>query len=184
MKQVKGTMVLMIVKSIKVNHSKREKYDQILSNSAKEFLERRILTASWYPLESYRECFDALCLIEANNNPETLVEWGFMEGKRWLTTIYRSTVFKGDLQLAIEKYTRFHNMLFNFGKIVPSFNTGTEIEVTWIDIPPDWKNWYYTAVGWAKVFIELCIEKKIKHTFLNKSWLNGGWTTAKLSWGS
>ncbi|MFX1364204.1 MAG: hypothetical protein ACFFCE_04090 [Promethearchaeota archaeon] len=182
MNKVKGTMLLMIVKSIKADRSKKGKYDQLLSEKGKEFLQQRILSASWYPMGYYRECFDALCLVEAKNDPKTLIKWGYLEGKRWLTTIYKSTVFKGDLHQAIEKYTRFHDMLFNFGKIVPSFNSGTELEVTYMDIPRDWKNWYYTALGWAMVFIELCIDKKADYTFLNKSWVNGGWTKIKFSW--
>ncbi|MFX1500196.1 MAG: hypothetical protein ACFFDH_04435, partial [Promethearchaeota archaeon] len=115
MKQAKGSLVLMIIKAIKSNPNKRSEYEKIISNEAKELLNRRILTGSWYNVEHYRECFDALCFIEARNNPTTLNKWGRLEGNRWLTGVYKATIFKGNLKMAAEQYIQLHKMLFNFG---------------------------------------------------------------------
>ncbi len=184
MKQVKGTLLITIVKSIKVNHNKRAEYNRKLSNRAKEFLERRILNASWYPLEDYRELFDTLCFLGAKNDPKTLIGWGIEEGKHWFTTIYQSTIVKGDLQLAVERYKRFHKKVFNFGEVKVESPSDNELEFSYIDLPRDWKNYYYTSLGYALSFIELCIGKKPEYTFQNKSWEGGGWTKTRFSWGS
>lgn len=184
MKQVKGTMVVTIVKSIKANHSKKDEYNKILSDKAKEFLDMRILSATWYPFEEYRECFDALCFVEVRNNPIILNQWGHNEAKLWLTTIYQSSVIKGDPILAADKFSRFHRMVFNFGEIKPELISDTELDFTYIDIDPDWENFYHIASGWAQKFIELSIDKKVDYTFHQKSWKKEGWTKIRLSWPS
>ncbi|MFX1568747.1 MAG: hypothetical protein ACFFCV_10320 [Promethearchaeota archaeon] len=184
MKQVKGTMVITIVKSIKANINKREEYNKLLSEKAKNFLQNRILSSTWYPFEEYRECFDTLCFIEAKNNPIELNKWGHLEANRWLTTIYQATVVKGDPQLAVKKYSRFHEMVFNFGKIVSEIISDTEIDLTYLDFIKDWENFYHIAVGWAQTYIELSIDRKIDFRFLKKSWKGEGWTKVRLSWSS
>ncbi|MFX1366818.1 MAG: hypothetical protein ACFFCE_13515 [Promethearchaeota archaeon] len=181
-KQVKGTLVLTIVKSIKINHRKRHEYDVMLSDKAKELLNQRILSASWYPCEEFRELFDALCYVEARNNPNTLLQWGFDEAKRWFTTIYQSTVFKGDLQIAFEKYSRFHRKVYNFGEVILNSFSDTELEITYKDTPHNWPNYYHSAVGWAMCFFQLCLDKKINYSYINKSWKGEGWTTIRFSW--
>ncbi len=184
MKKVKGSVLIMTVKSIKANHQKRSEYNKILSDNAKEFLKQRILIASWYPFELYRECFDALCFVEARNDPKTIVGWGEMDGKRTFSSTYQSTVIKNDIQLAAERYIRFHKRTTTVGEIIPEIISDNEVKFTYTDMPREWENWYHTAVGWAIAFIEMCLDKQIDYVYLNKSWKNQGWTTVKFSWSS
>jgi hypothetical protein len=184
MRQVKGTMVLMVVKSIKYMKDKKAEYDKILSDEAKAFLNQRILSTNWYPYEPYKECFDALCFLEAKNDVKIIAQWGRVESKRLMTTIYKISVFKGDIQVAADKYSRFHKRAFNFGKITSEILSDTEIIFTYEDFDPSWENFYYVGVGYAQAFIELCIEKKTDYHFLTKSWKGEGWTQVKLSWPS
>ncbi|MFX1364203.1 MAG: hypothetical protein ACFFCE_04095 [Promethearchaeota archaeon] len=182
MKQVKGTLLLTIVKILKARNRTSGYYNSALSDNAKTFLERRILTGSWYPLEYYRELFDTLCSVDAKNDPKTLIEWGLEEGKQWFTTIYQSAIVEGDLESAIERYKRFHKKVFNFGEVKVEAISDTELEFTYVDMPQDWKNYYYTSLGYALVFIELCVGKKPEYFFQNKSWERGGWTKTRFSW--
>ncbi|MFX1500186.1 MAG: hypothetical protein ACFFDH_04385 [Promethearchaeota archaeon] len=184
MKQVKGSMAVTIMKNIKTSPKGLGPYNQILSDKAKDLLNRRILTGSWYPYDAYRECFDALCAIEARNDPKTLTEWGLNESKVWLSTVYQSTIDKGNLQALTTQYTRFHRLVFNFGEIQAKFISDTEIEFTYVDLPLDWANYYYMALGWVISFVETTINKKVDYVFLNKSWEGKGWTKIKLSWSS
>ncbi|MFX1501241.1 MAG: hypothetical protein ACFFDH_09805 [Promethearchaeota archaeon] len=108
MKQVKGSILITVVKGIKANHQKKDKYYEILSDDAKELLKGRILTGTWYPFDEYRKLNDALCFIDAKNDPKTLHEWGRNDAKRSFTTVYQSTIVKGDLQASVEGYLRFH----------------------------------------------------------------------------
>ncbi|MFX1364202.1 MAG: hypothetical protein ACFFCE_04100 [Promethearchaeota archaeon] len=183
MKQVKGTVLITIVKSIKVNHNKRAEYDRILSDRAKEFLKKRILNASWYPFDILRELLDAMCLVEGGNDPKILVEWGRIDGKRWFTTVYQAIILKGDLELAIEKYQRFHRKVYNFGEVIVKFISDTELEFTYVDLPRDWENYYHITAGWAKSFVELCLGKEADYMFINKSWKGEGWTKTRIYWG-
>ncbi|MFX1500194.1 MAG: hypothetical protein ACFFDH_04425 [Promethearchaeota archaeon] len=182
MKKVKGVSIITAIKVIKANHQKKGEYDRILSDKAKEFLKQRILIASWYPFEEYRECYDALCFIEAKNDPKTIVEWGIMDGKRAFSSIYQSTIIKKDIQLAAEIYARFHKRTMSFGEIIPEFISDNEVDFTYAKLPRDWENWYHTAVGWAISFIGLCLDKRIDYDYLNKSWKDEGWTVVKFSW--
>ncbi|MFX1376164.1 MAG: hypothetical protein ACFFA0_10150 [Promethearchaeota archaeon] len=184
MRQIKGTMVLTIVISIKRNKGKRDQFNRILSDRAKDLLSKRILSSTWYSFEAYKDCYDAMCHIEARNNPKKLNEWGQREAKRWLTTVYQASLSKGDPKLAIEKYSRFHRLVFNFGEYRPEFISDTEVDITYIDIPRDWENFYHSTTGWAQSFIELAIDKKVNFRFLNKSWQGNGWTKIKYSWSS
>ncbi|MFX1390454.1 MAG: hypothetical protein ACFE9Z_10355 [Promethearchaeota archaeon] len=182
MRKVKGTMVITIIKSIKANKTKKNEYNNILSEEAKEFLNQRILSSSWYPFEVYKECFDALCLVEGKNNPTMLTKWGQDEAEPWLKTIYAATIVKGDPQTAAEKFARFHKIVFNFGKIVPEFISDTEIHFSYKDFIPEWENFYHLAAGWVQKFIELSIDKKVDFHYLTKSWKGEGETKIRISW--
>ncbi|MFX1500191.1 MAG: hypothetical protein ACFFDH_04410 [Promethearchaeota archaeon] len=182
MRQVKGTILITIVKGIKADIQKRGEYDRILSDRAKEYLNKRILSASWYPLDVYQELYDAICFVGAKNNPKILYQWGKAEGRRWLTTVYQSSIIKDDLQTIVEKISRHHRQLYNFGDTIVEFISDNEMTVTWANFFKDWENIYHITVGWVIAFIELCTSKKVKYSFLNKSWNGEGWTKAKLSW--
>ncbi|MFX1376542.1 MAG: hypothetical protein ACFFA0_12090 [Promethearchaeota archaeon] len=184
MKKVKGSLMVMVVKAIKASRSKWDDFNRILSDKAKEVLDRRVLVASWYPFELYKECIDALMLIEARNNPKTLVQWGHAEGKRSLTTIYRATITKGDIETAVEAYSRLYRMLFNFGEVETKIISDNEATFTFKNFINEWQYFYYITVGWIQEFIELATSKKTEYTFLNKSWVGEGWTTFKISWPS
>ena len=69
-----------------------------------------------------------------------------------------------------------------FGDVLTELISDTEIDFTYVDLPRDWANYYYTAVGWIISFIGLGISKKPNYTFLNKSWKGEGWTKVRLSW--
>lgn len=184
MEKIKGATILTIVKSIKANHQKRSEYDRLLSDKAKEFLKQRILSAAWYPFEDYKECYNALCFIEAKNDPKILVQWGMMEGKRTFSSIYQSSVIKEDIESAVERFARFHRRAMNFGEIMPEFICDNEVKFTYTNMDREWENWYHTAIGWAIVFIGMCLDKEVNYEYLNKSWKNEGWTIVKYYWNS
>ena len=118
MRQAKGTMVAMTVRSIKANKSKKDEYNRLLSDKAKEFVKQKILSSSWYPYEMFKETLNALCFVEARNNPRIINQWGRIEAKRLMSTIYKLSVVQGDIQMAADRYSRFHRMVFNFSEIV------------------------------------------------------------------
>ncbi|MFW9988244.1 MAG: hypothetical protein ACFFC3_06275 [Candidatus Odinarchaeota archaeon] len=182
MKQVKGAIIIRLVKAIKTSPKGLKPYEQIFSDKAKEFLKQRILSATWYPFEEYRELYDALSFVEVRNNPSDLIQWGINGAKLLLTTTYQSTIYKEDIKMAFEKYSRFHKRVFNFGEIVTKFISITELEMTFLDMPHDWQNYYYVSLGYGIAFIELCTNIRPEYSFLNKSWEREGWTKIKFTW--
>ena len=89
-----------------------------------------------------------------------------------MKSIYKSTIVKGNIKKSMEKYARLHNLLYNFGKVLPEFPSDNQLLVIFKDFEPDFKNWYYIAFGWLESFIELCLGKKTSHEIKKKSWNN------------
>ena len=182
MKQVKGTMFKLIVKAIKVNKSGA--YNNMLSQKAKDFLNQRIIDSIWYPFELFKECFNALSRVEAKDNEDILIEMGRMQRETVMSNFYKLTEVKGDLKSSMEKYQRFHKLLFNFGELNSEFISDTEMVVTFSDFEPEFKNFYYTTLGWIDKFIELCNGKKIQYKVKKKSWEGDNATEFLISWSS
>ncbi|MFX1381460.1 MAG: hypothetical protein ACFFBP_03380 [Promethearchaeota archaeon] len=182
MKQVKGTMFKMIIKAIKADKSGT--YDNILSDKAKEMMNQRILDSIWYPFDIYKECFNALCKVTANDKKEVIIKWGRVESERLMTRIYSQAITEGNIESAIEKYARFHKMVFNFGEIQSELISDNQIIVNYREFEKDFRNFYYIAIGWIDKFIDLCIGKKAQYEILKKSWEGADLTQFKLSWSS
>ncbi|MFX0030843.1 MAG: hypothetical protein ACFE8B_16640 [Candidatus Hermodarchaeota archaeon] len=182
MKQVKGTILTMAVKSIRANKNKRDEFDRILTDNTKEFLNQRILSSSWYPYEVYKELFNALCFVEARNDPNIIRQWGQIESNRLMSTVYQFSVIKGDLQQATERYIRFHRMIFNFSEVIPELISDNKIIFSYRDFDANWENFYHVAVGYIQGFIEMCIDKKPDFNFLQKSWKGQGQTKIMFTW--
>ncbi|MFX1276591.1 MAG: hypothetical protein ACFFBP_03365 [Promethearchaeota archaeon] len=181
-KQVKGTLLKIVVIPIRANKS--GVYDDILSDAAKSFITQRILDSIWYPFELYKELYNALSIVEGKENPKTLMRWGNQYCEMAMTSTYKLSVVKGDIKRSMEKYRRFHNLVYNFGKILVEFPADNQLIVTYQGVDRDFKNWYYIAFGWLEKFVELCINKKPTLKILNKSWEGGSITQCLLSWPS
>ncbi|MDD1778968.1 MAG: hypothetical protein LUQ65_12455 [Candidatus Helarchaeota archaeon] len=182
MKQVKGSMLKMIIKSIKANKSGI--YDNMLSDKAKDLLSQRILDSIWYSFEVYKECFNALSQVEGKNNPLVIVQWGRHRSEELMTSIYQSAIIKTNLKIATENYKRFHRTVFNFGEIEIEIISDHEILVIYKDFERDFENFYYISIGWIQRFFELCLGKKVTYKILKKSWEGAESTQFSLSWAS
>ena len=179
-RKVKGTLVKLIVKGIKSDKTNKINYDNYLSDEAKELLDNRILDSVWYSFDTYFEIYFALAKFYAKNNNEIFIKWGHEFGQALMSTIYKNIVNKGNLDKLIEKYPRFHRLVFNFGNIVMEKVSNNEISVSYRDFEPKFEFWYYTAVGWVQKSIEMCIKKKVNYKFLKKSWIGDEYSEFKL----
>ena len=180
MKQVKGSMFKLVIKAIKAN--KTDIYHDLLSENSKELLSKRIIDSVWYPFDAYKNCFNALCEVQAKNDQKVLKEWGRVESERLMTTTYKVAITQRNLISAMDKYRRFHKRVFNFGDILSVFDSNSQMIVTYEDFEQDFENFYHIAIGWIDKFIDLCIGKKANYTFLKKSWEGADATQFKASW--
>ncbi len=175
MKQVKGTLVKLMVKAIRAN--KTGIYDKLLSDDAKKLINQKILDSTWYPYDPYKECNEALIKVEANNDPEILHQWGKKYGEVIFTSIYKAQAHGENMKNAIENYRHFIKLAFNFSEIVPEYVADNQVKITFKDFDPDWENFYYLALGWVQKFIELSIKNnEIISKIIKKSWKGEGAT--------
>lgn len=181
MKQVKGSMFRDVVRAIKAMN-KEGHFDNLLSEETKNYLSQRILSSSWYPLEAYKDGLNALFKVVAKNNENVVVKWGRDFCDVTMKSIYKQIIADGDIKRAMERYKRFHNMIFNFGEFTYDFISDNEIMLYYKDHESDFKVYFYLIKGWNERFLELCTNKKVKSMFLKKTWTGDELTTLKISW--
>ena len=179
-KQVKGSMFKMIVKAIRANKSGA--YDNLLSDKDQEFLSQNILSASWYPFDIYKKCFNALAEVQAKGNMDICMQWGRMEGEATMTTIYKQSIIEGDPRKAMDKFRRFFKLMYDFGELVMEYPSDNEMIITYKDFEPDFKILYYVGQGWVERFLELCGSKDLKSKFIAKSWEGAEETKIHVTW--
>ncbi|MFX1276589.1 MAG: hypothetical protein ACFFBP_03375 [Promethearchaeota archaeon] len=181
-KQVKGTMVKLMVKAARAN--KNGDYDNILTDDAKNLVSQRILDSIWYSYEAYRSIHDAVVKIDGRDNPKILNQWGQKFGEGIMTSIYKNTIVDSDIEKLLERYRRFHTLVYNWGEIKTEKISETQINITYERFERDWEFFYYIAIGWMQRFMELCIGKKVNFRILKQSWNGDTATTFTLYWNS
>ncbi len=180
MKKAKGTIVLYIIKGIKSN--KTDTYKKLLSKEAKKLVSQNILSSEWYPFEAYKECMVALAKVETGGNMELVREWGRVFGYKVMTDLYGQIIEEGDVRKALDKYKRFQRIIFNFGSINIDFISEKDINISFNGFDPNFQEYYELSMGWIEKFVELCVGKKPKSSFLSKSWEGAEITKFRISW--
>ncbi|MFX1238748.1 MAG: hypothetical protein ACFFAS_13325 [Promethearchaeota archaeon] len=180
MKKVKGSLVKLLIKPIRANKS--GVYDDILSSEGKELTKQRIFDSIWYPYEFYRNIHDALARVEAKNNPKDLFQWGQRFGSILMTSIYKNTISVINVSRAIDKYKRFHRLVYSWGDLKPELISDNRLIVTYENFERDWELYYYISIGWMHKYLELCLKKPIEFKFHKKSWEGADWTAYEFSW--
>ncbi|MFX1276590.1 MAG: hypothetical protein ACFFBP_03370 [Promethearchaeota archaeon] len=181
-KKVKGSLFKLMVKAVRANKSGI--YDTLLSDEAKRITEQRILDSIWYPYEVYRNIHDAVVKVDGKNNPKILVEWGKRFGEALMTSIYKNTMVDRDIEILLDKYQRFHPLVFNWGEFKAKLTSDNQIKIIYENFQKDWQDVYYIAIGWVLRFMELCIGKKIEYKIIKKSWEGDDSTEFILFWSS
>jgi len=180
MAKVKGSMFVTFVKAIKAD--KTGVYDKLLTDQDKEIISKLILQSSWYPFETYKNCFNAVCQVNANNNPETLRDWGRMAGESTMSTIYKTVVNQKDAAAAIRAFKQILGSMYDFGDIQEEVTAENEMIIKVLDVDPDFEAWYWVCQGWVERTIELVIKKKVTSEILERSWEGAPATVYKMSW--
>ncbi|MBN1800441.1 MAG: hypothetical protein JW891_02990 [Candidatus Lokiarchaeota archaeon] len=179
-KKVKGSLAKILVRSVRSN--KTGVYEDILSREGQELINQRIFDSIWYSYEAYRNVHDAVAKVEANNNQKILFQWGQKFGDALMTSIYKNTVSVIDIKMAIDRYKRFHNLLYNGGILKHDFLSSSHLRVIYDGFERDWELYYYISSGWMHKFLELCLNKDIAFSFHMKSWEGAQWTVYDFSW--
>jgi len=182
MRKVKGSIFIPWVKAIRSD--KTGLYDEHLTEGDKKIMSGLILPSSWYSYETYRNCFNAVSMVVAQNNPETLREWGKEYGKSIMSSVYKRAIQDGDPKLAMEQFVFVFKSMFDFGRLNFELTSDHEMLVSIEEFDPDCEAWYYVTIGWLEKFIELCLKKEVQAEFAQKSWEGAPATQIKVSWNS
>ncbi len=180
MRKVKGSIFIPWAKALKAD--KTGLYEGHLTQEDKEILSGLILPSSWYSFETYKNCFNAVSKVFAQNNPETIREWGREYSNQIMGSVYKRAIKEGDPKLAMEHFAFVFKSMFNFAKVSTEFVSDNEMIVSIEEYDPDFELCYHLFRGWLEKFIELCLNKTVQTEFLQKTWEGAPLTQIKVTW--
>jgi len=180
MARVKGTILIDFVKVIRSDG--KNQFDRHLTVQDKKIITERILPSAWYPYETYRNCFAAIAAVVANNNPQTIRQWGRLYSEAIISGVYKGLIKEGAPIQSLEKYaTHVHN-LFDFGELLTVPLSASGAEVVMKGFEADFQPQYHMMRGWLERSVELCGARDIKSDFVMKSWDGAPETRLALGW--
>jgi len=180
MNQVKGSALIPCAKAIKADKSGA--YDKLLSQKTKDAISKLVLPSSWYDWEIYKNCLNAIAEVEANNDENIIREWGRISSEGIMGSVYKSSIIKGDLVSAMERFGFVHKSIFNYGTLKTEFVSDNEMIFSIEDFDSSFKTIFYIIIGWLEKYIELCLEKPVQAVFIEKAWEGNSITIIKLTW--
>lgn len=182
MRRVKGVLLKFFVKSIRANKSGI--YDNLITEDDMETIKKRILDAGWYPYEAFKNCFNAVCKVDAKDNVKLIQKWGHKRGKETLSRLYKEPMMKRDLSSALFSYNMLFKRWFDFGKQYGEIISNNEVHINIENFDSDFRLFYYIAMGWMQGFFEIYTGTNVTAKFLEKSWEGADRTKVKLTWNS
>jgi hypothetical protein len=178
--KVKGSMLVTFVKAIKAD--KTGACAKLLTDQDKEVVSTLILASKWYPFEVYKNCFKAVCKVNAGNRADVLREWGRFAGEETMTNIYKTVLNKKDAQSALDTFRQITKNVYDSINIESTMVSDNEVLIKITDFDPDFEQWYLVGLGWIERTIELVIKKEVKSKIMERSWLGSPATVYKMSW--
>ncbi|MFX1275133.1 MAG: hypothetical protein ACFFAT_08830 [Promethearchaeota archaeon] len=182
MKNIKGSLLKNFVIAIRANRS--GVYEEFITDEDWKIINQRILDAAWYPYETFKNCFNAVCKVEAKDNIKIIEQWGYDYGNHILDRIYKEPMRKRDLETAMNSYNGLFKLWFNFGKQHGEIISDNEIHVFIEDFDKDFRLFYYNAIGWMRGFFNKYLSTRVTTEFLEKSWEGADKTVVKITWNS
>ena len=178
--QVKGSMLVGFVKAIKADPSGKLLAE--LSDEAKLIVEERILAANWYPFAPYKICFQAVCQINAQSNPEAMRQFGRKAGEETMSSIYRTIFNKTDAEGIMDSFRVIGNTVYDRITVKDEMIADNRIRISFHDFDKDFKEWYLVGLGWIERTFELAMKTTVNATILEKSWEGAPATVFEMSW--
>ena len=178
-KQVKGTTVIDIIRTIK--SLKDRPWEQHLSAEAKQLVSQKILASQWYPFEPFLSCVSAVYRLVAGSRPELAKEWGKINSKRLIETIYK--VPEKDTGAALKRLDIIANHNLVKGLTLEYVEVGPKhCRAKFADADPQTEVIYYFIQGWIEAIIELTGGKNGRTTLTDKHWEGAKETVIDVVW--
>ena len=180
MSKIKGALFKFYVKGIRAN--KTGIYQKMLSEEDLKIVNQRILDSAWYPFETFKNCFNAINKVVANNDKDIVKKMGYNAGKETLARLYTNPMNKKELSDAIKSYNNLFKLWFDFGHQYGEIVSDNEIKIIIEDFDPDFEYFYIIATGWMSSFFDAYLRTKVSTSFLEKSWEGDKRTAIKVKW--
>jgi len=146
---------------ISIRANKNGAYDTYLSEDDNKYINQRILDSAWYPYDVFKNCYNAVCKVEAKENIKIIENWGYNYGKSVLDRIYKEPLRKRDLQSAVKSYNNLFRLWFNFGKQYGEIISENEVHIFIEEFDKNFKLFYHIASGWMRGFFEFYLGTKV-----------------------
>jgi hypothetical protein len=181
-KMVKGTILEDTVRLIRGN--KDRDWDKYLTPEDWKIVNSKILSSSWYPLETFRRCSTATFFLLAGENLELARQQGKVRGRELFEGVYRILVIKKDPMTALDRFLHMYGQLFNFSTIRGE-RAGEKSMKIFLDYDPDdigYEAYCYLLMGYLEQLIEMTEGKNIRIVITAKQWTGSPETIFDISW--
>jgi uncharacterized protein (TIGR02265 family) len=180
MGKVKGTVLVDFVKTIRGD--KTGVYDSYLTPADKEIISSRILPSAWYPFDTFKNCFQAVVRVLADNDMEKVRQWGRLYGENIITSVYKGMIKDGQPMEMLEKYRTYIQSFFDFGEFDLERLADNHAVIIMTGFGEDFPSQYYMMAGWIERSLELSGAKDIKSEFVAKTWEGAPDTRLDIKW--
>ena len=164
-----------------IRSMKDRPWEQHLSEEAKQLVSQQILPSQWYPFEPVLSCILAVYNLVAGGRPELVKEWGKINSKRLIETIYRTTVKDPGAALKRLEIIANRNLIkgltMEYVEVSPKHS-----RVKFADADPKTEVIYYFIQGWIEAIIELTGGKNGRATITDKHWEGSKDTVIDVVW--
>jgi hypothetical protein len=180
--KVKGTMMADQVRMIRGNKDKD--WNKYLKPEDWEIINGRVLSAAWYPLDTYKRCGWATFQLLAGGVPEVARERGRIRGKELFETIYKNVITERDPMKALGYFVIMYGQLFNFSTLEFKKIGAKHAYISHIYDASDPANlpYCYQLMGHLDMLVETTGGKNVKIEMKGKQWEGDNSTVFDIKW--
>ena len=182
MAKVKGSIFIPWV--IGVRADKSGACDKNLTDEDRKAISGKILASSWYPFDIYKNCVNAVVKEIAKGNMELLRQWGRDFVDSTYKHIYKNLFSEKNPKRAMKGHQMMFKTLYDFVSMDLEEVSESEYIVKLEGVEPDFKPFFYTAIGTFEKSLEYAGAKGLKAEFIDKSWEGAPATRIRFSWDS
>lgn len=180
MARVKGTILVDFVKTIRAD--KTGKYERHLTEGDREIISERILPSNWYPMDTFRNCFNAVVSELAGNDMARVRDWGRIYGESLITGVYRGIIKPGQPMTSLQRYGTHIRNFFDFGEVLVDPLGDNSARVTVRELDRDFESLHHMMNGWLERSLELCGARDVESKLVQTAWNGADCTMFDLAW--
>ena len=96
----------------------------------------------------FKSCFQAVCKVDAQSNPEIMRLFGRKAGEETMTSIYRTVFNKSTAEGAMDSFM-IGNTAYDSVTLSSEMLAENKIRISFHYFDPDFKEWYLVGLGWC-----------------------------------